>query len=80
MNTMTKMTGLIAKYISTGGGFCPFCNTDTEESMSEDSIDLINVEYYNAVGTIEETYCCNRCGKKWTDIYRLMEVIPYETV
>ena len=54
------------KYIDPGGCSCPYCGSD----------DLTS--YPSNGDQIEYNVICDSCDKKWTDVYKLTEVIEAE--
>ena len=52
------------KYFKDGGHHCPYCNSKE-----------IDAESPECDGEISEVVICGDCGRTWTDIYRLQEVI-----
>jgi hypothetical protein len=49
---------------------CPYCKGDTEEGMELDYGDVDAVES----GDLEQTVTCLLCGRKWIDVFRLVDV------
>lgn len=54
------------RYVWDGGVSCPWCkSSDIETEPGSNSYDD---------GGIDRTVCCNKCGREWTEAYRLVGV------
>jgi formate dehydrogenase maturation protein FdhE len=56
-------------YIQGKGLFCPFCLSIPVEGSA------IEIQ----AGTASQEMRCPECGKAWHDIYRLVDMVPFET-
>ena len=53
------------EYLDSGGTICPYCGDSDIGANSAVDVD-------EGVGI--QVVSCNRCNKRWTDIYRLVNV------
>lgn len=61
-----NMTDEIKKeYVENGGTYCPYC----------DSGELFASHADNEDGIITQDIKCMNCGKKWTDVFKLIRVV-----
>jgi hypothetical protein len=66
---MTKAA--MKRHIKTGGQeCCPYCKADADRCEMFDYEEPDFVEG----GDIEQIVTCLNCGRKWQDVYRLVEV------
>ena len=52
-------------YIDMDGNICPYC----------ESSDIERGERNTGCGVHTQATSCNECGKKWTDVYKLVSVV-----
>lgn len=52
------------EYLASGGSGCPYCRAQ-EISAGSMAVDR---------GSIEQKVECEKCGKTWFDVYRLVDV------
>jgi hypothetical protein len=53
-----------SEYLALGGSGCPYCRA------SEINAGALNVDH----GGIEQKVECEKCGRAWVDIYKLIDV------
>lgn len=56
------------RYLEIGGVRCLFCNSRDIEAQP----------FQAEAGDVWTKVTCNACGKKWTDVYRLVDVEVYD--
>jgi transcriptional regulator NrdR family protein len=68
---MSKQLGKAVKkrHIQSGGmEVCPFCKANVEEVVVYGSLDPVEN------GDIEQRAECNECGRRWIDVFRLIDI------
>ena len=56
-------------YLKYYGQRCPFCKMDSIETMGS---------LESSYNTVTQDVKCNKCGREWRDIYRLLDIEPIE--
>jgi formate dehydrogenase maturation protein FdhE len=60
--------GAIKKYVKNGGVHCPHCGSDNLDEFGQDFDETGIYKYIR----------CLVCDERWTDIYKLVDMIPEE--